>query len=108
MNSIEIFGIASVAIGMTNPPDELQEDLEILKDYNLDKNFYKKVVLLKDKVIGVILVGNIDRAGIYNGLIKNKVDVTDIKENLIKENFGVIQLPSEYKKHLVVGEGIEV
>ena len=69
---------------------------------------YKKIVLLDGKIIGIILEGNIDRAGIYGGLIKNKVDVSGIRENFVKEDFGIIQLPSDYKKHLVTGEGIEV
>lgn len=108
MNSIEILNIASISIGITNPSDDLEGHVEIIKDFKPEKKTYKKIVMLDKKIIGLILVGNIDRAGIYGGLIKNGVDVSEIKENLIKEDFGIIALPSAYKKHLVVGDGIEV
>jgi NAD(P)H-nitrite reductase large subunit len=108
MNSIEILKIPSISIGITNPSEDMQGDIEIIRDYKPEKKTYKKIVMLDGKIIGVILEGNIDRAGIYGGLIKNKVDVSGIRENLAKEDFGIIQLPNDYKKHLVVGEGIEV
>lgn len=108
MNSIEILDIPSISIGLTNPADNNDGSIEIIKDFKPERKFYKKIVILEGKIIGLILVGNIDRAGIYGGLIKNEIDVSSIKENLIKENFGIIQLPSDYKKHLVVGDGIEV
>ena len=56
----------------------------------------------------IIMVGNIERAGIYSGLIKNKIDLSGVKKNIFREDFGIIHLPADYKKHLVVGEGIEV
>ncbi|HEY5500585.1 MAG TPA: FAD-dependent oxidoreductase [Candidatus Humimicrobiaceae bacterium] len=108
MNSIEILKIPSISIGITNPPEDMQGNIEIIKDFNPEKKIYKKVVILDGKIIGLILEGNIDRAGIYGGLIKNKVDISEIRENLVKENFGIIQLPNDYKKHLVIGDGIEV
>jgi NAD(P)H-nitrite reductase large subunit len=108
MNSIEILKIPSISIGITNPPEDIPGNIEIIKDFKPERKTYKKIVMLDGKIIGVILEGNIDRAGIYGGLIKNKVDVSGIRENLIKEDFGIIQLPNDYKKHLVVGEGMEV
>ena len=108
MNSIEILKIPTISMGITNPSEDMQGNIEIIKDFKPEKKTYKKIVMLDSKVIGIILEGNIDRAGIYGGLIKNRVDVSAIRENLIKEDFGIIQLPSDYRKHLVTGEGIEV
>jgi len=108
MNSVEILHIPTISIGVTNVSGDMEEGIEIIKEYKPEKKYYKKIVIHDNKIIGIILLGNIDRAGIYNGLIRNKVDVSNIKDNLIKEDFGIIQLPSDYKKHLVVGDGIEV
>ena len=108
MNSIEILGIPSISIGFANLNKGDKDEIEVIYDFKPEKNFYKKIVISEEKIIGVILVGNIDRAGIYNGLIKNKVNIAEIKENLVKENFGIIQLPIDYRKHLVIGDGIEV
>ena len=108
MNSIEILGIPSVSMGITNLDNNMQKNVKILKDYNNERNFYKKIIVKEDKIIGVIMIGNIERAGIYAGLIKNKIDVSNIIENINREDFGIIQLPLKYRKHMVVGEGIEV
>ncbi|MCE5329094.1 FAD-dependent oxidoreductase [bacterium] len=108
MNSVEILNIPTISIGITNAPDDMEGNIEIMKDYKPEKRYYRKIVIHNNKIIGIILVENIDRAGIYNGLIRNKIDISNIKDNLVKEDFGIIQLPSDYKKHLVVGDGIEV
>ena len=61
-----------------------------------------------DRVVGTIFIGRIDRAGIITGLIRERVNVAGIKKLLLSDEFGVISLPAEYRKHLVSGSGIEV
>ena len=107
MNSVELLGVPSISMGITNVGEEV-EGVEVLRDFNADKNIYRKVVIQNNRIIGVILVGNIERAGIYAGLIRNKIDISSVKENITREDFGIIHLPADYKKHLVIGEGIEV
>ena len=58
--------------------------------------------------MGAISVGNIDRAGIYTGLIRDQVNVSPFRDHLLSGSFGLISLPQEYRKHIVVGDGIEV
>ena len=108
MNSVEILGVPSISMGVTNLTIQDDNTVEIKKDYRPNQNLYKKIVIKDNKIIGIIMVGNIERAGIYAGLIRNKIDLSSVKENIFREDFGIIHLPSEYKKHLVVGEGIEV
>lgn len=136
MNSVEILDIPVISIGLSNLSgekellEELEEsklvdfdkkfynlknisiekfqDMEIYKIYNPEKNYYKKLVIRNNRIIGAILLGAIERAGIFSGLINNQIDISEIKKNLLKDDFGLIQLPKNYKKHLVIGEGIEV
>jgi NAD(P)H-nitrite reductase large subunit len=108
MNSVELLSIPSISMGITGIGEDKDKNIEILKDFNPEKNLYKKVVIRNNRVIGVIMIGNIERAGIYAGLIRNKIDISSIKEHISREDFGIIHLPADYKKHLVVGEGIEV
>ncbi|MFC2144996.1 NAD(P)/FAD-dependent oxidoreductase [Actinomycetota bacterium] len=108
MNSVEILDVPSISMGVTNLGMQDDNTVEIKKIFKPDQNLYRKIVIKDDKIIGVIMVGNIERAGIYSGLIKNRIDLSGVKENVFREDFGIIHLPSEYKKHLVVGEGIEV
>jgi NAD(P)H-nitrite reductase large subunit len=107
MNSVELAGIPTISVGLTDPKEHMEE-YEILEKYQPVKKIYRKIVLRGDVLVGMILVGDIDRAGILTGLIKEKVDVTPFKEHLAQGNFGLISLPKEYRKHLVKGPGIEI
>jgi NAD(P)H-nitrite reductase large subunit len=103
MNSVELLGIPSISMGITNVAEE-KEGFEVLKYLNTNQDMYRKVIIKNNRIIGVILVNNIERAG----LIRNEIDISSVKENISREDFGIIHLPADYKKHLVVGEGIEV
>jgi len=105
MNSVELCGVPTISVGITTPQEK---DYEILKYLDEGKLVYKKLTLKNNKIIGAIFVREINRAGIYTGLIKDKVDVSSFKEHLLKEDFGLISLPKEYRKHLVSGAEIEV
>ena len=112
MNSVELAGIPTISVGLNDPStlgdDQRKKTIEVLRDYQEENSVYKKVVLEKNRIIGMIAIGRIDRAGIYTGLIKERVDVTPFKDHLLKDDFGLLSLPSEYRKHLVTGQGIEV
>lgn len=119
MNSVEVAGIPAIAMGVTKPSGRSAEGggevslaaegpIEVLESYQPQKMTYRKVVLSDDRVIGAILVGKIERAGIYLGLIQEGIDASDFKEHLLREDFGFIFLPKQYRKHLVIGSGMEV
>ncbi|MFQ3675208.1 MAG: FAD-dependent oxidoreductase [Endomicrobiia bacterium] len=105
MNSVEILGIPSISFGITNP-DIKNNNYKIL--VREEKNLYKKIVLRNGLVVGVILVNSIDRAGIYKLIIKEKLNVSEFENELLKDDFGFLVLPKDFRKHFVTGEGIEV
>jgi NAD(P)H-nitrite reductase large subunit len=100
MNSVELCGIPTISVGQIHSEGE---GYQILEYFSQVKPVYKKIILKHNKIIGAIFIGDIERAGIYTGLIKDKVDTNSFKEHLLKEDFGLISLPSEYRKHLVAG-----
>jgi NAD(P)H-nitrite reductase large subunit len=97
MNAVDICGLPTISVGQTDPDDD---DCEILTA-NGKEGVYKKVVLKDNRIIGMIFIGQIDRAGIMTGLIKDKVDVSGFKNLLLTDDFGLISLPEEYRKHMV-------
>jgi NAD(P)H-nitrite reductase large subunit len=105
MNSVELCGIPTISVGGTCPEGK---DYQVLDYFDQEKSIYKKIVLKNNRIVGAIFVGDIERAGIYTGLIKDQLDTTSFKKYLLKEDFGLISLPKEYRKHLVTGLGIEV
>lgn len=108
MNSIEILGIPSISVGLNNLDDKANGGIKIFSQFNPERDIYRKVTIKDGRIVGIILVGSIERAGIYCGLISNEIDVSGVTVNIAREDFGIIQLPADYRKHLVTGEGIEV
>ncbi|MCM8784890.1 MAG: FAD-dependent oxidoreductase [Candidatus Omnitrophica bacterium] len=106
MNSVDFIGISTISFGITNPKNE--KDYEILKKVDYEKRIYRKIVIKENRIVGAIFLGDIERAGIICGLIRNKVDIHLIKKFLIDDKFGLLILPESYRKHIVKGEGIEV
>jgi NAD(P)H-nitrite reductase large subunit len=106
MNSVELCGIPTISVGLTDPREG--NGFETLESVNEKKGIYKKLVLRDDRIVGALFVGDISRAGVYTGLIKEAVKTGELKGHLLKENFGLIHLPKDYRKHYVIGEGIEV
>lgn len=92
MNAIEVLGLPTISVGMTNPPNG---DFEVLTRYEPENMTYKKVVLKDDVVIGSVFVNAIDRAGIITDLIRNKVNVKGFKSALLRDEFGYIYMPKE-------------
>jgi NAD(P)H-nitrite reductase large subunit len=105
MNAVEVFGLPTISVGLAAAP---AEGLEILTQEDERRSVYRRVVLRGNHVVGALFVGDVDRAGIYTGLIRDRVDVGGIKRLLLTDEFGLLRLPAQYRKHLVKGEGIEV
>jgi NAD(P)H-nitrite reductase large subunit len=97
LNSVDVFGLPMITIGLSNT-----DEGESLVQSDDSKVKYRKVVVRNGKVIGAIFIGDINRSGIYAGLIRDGIDVTNFKADLLKENFGYIYVPHEYRSREVV------
>lgn len=82
-NAVEFREVPAIAAGVTEP----QPDDEVVVVERLNHNKYKKFIIRDGKLVGMILVGDIRQAGVYNALIKNKIDVSRTKEYLAKDDF---------------------
>ncbi len=105
MNSVAICGLPTISVGITTAPDA---SYQVYQSLDEDNWRYKKLVLRGDRIVGAIFVGQIDRAGIITGLIRGKVDVSSFRDQLMADDFGLLSLPTDYRKHIVSGAGIEV
>lgn len=96
MNSVDFFGFAMVSAGFMLKPDRKGFEEVIRQE---DGN-YSKVILKGDVIQGLIMAGNVDRAGIYLGLMREKVKTTSFKKELLTDDFAVVQLPFEVKEKI--------
>ncbi len=84
MNSVEFFGLPVITCGVTKQKDET---IEVLVTKNENKPVYKKFFIKNGVLIGFVLIGDVEQAGVYNSLVRKKVDITKIKESLVSEKF---------------------
>jgi NAD(P)H-nitrite reductase large subunit len=96
MNSIEVAHIPTISIGLTDPPAD--DGYQIIKKFDRGSNVYRKVILRGDVIVGAIFTGQIDRAGIMTGLLRDGVKVKGFKKELVSEQFGFVSLPKALRK----------
>ncbi len=74
MNSIPFFGLGTISVGQTNPP--LDAGFESVVFADEAAGTYRKLVFKDDMLVGCILIGEVDRAGLYTGFIQNRIPLT--------------------------------
>jgi len=87
VNSIEFFGLATVSLGIYKR-EKGDTAFEELKKSDTKSGVYKKLILKDNLLLGAILVGDIKASGVFLRLIREKIDVSTIKDKLLGENFG--------------------
>lgn len=90
MNSAEFFGVAAISMGLCRTRDE--KDMEVLVCKNGEKGTYRKVVLQNNIIVGAVCIGDVECAGVFNGLILNRTDVSKIKDILLRDDFDYAKL----------------
>jgi len=103
MNSLELFKVPTISMGITNPLEP--KEFEILTYQDMENYQYRKIVLKGNLLAGAVLVGNVERAGIFAGLIRERIDVTPFKGALLAPDFGIIHLPREVRDKLFAPYG---
>lgn len=100
MSSLKYFDLPVIAVGTVNP--ENIDDYDVLVELKPEKTFYKKILLKDGKIVGFIFLGDIEKAGIFFHLLKNHIDVSDFKDVLLSEDFGIVTLPEQLRKEMFV------
>jgi NAD(P)H-nitrite reductase large subunit len=100
MSSLKYFELPIIAVGNINPQDTSR--FEILVELKPEKPIYKKILLKDNKILGFIFLGEIEKAGILFRLLKNHVDINEIKDILLSEDFGIVSLPEHLRQEMFV------
>lgn len=85
LNSLEVAGVPTAAIGLTLPPSG--DDYQVMA-YRRGNSF-RKLVYQGEVLVGALLVGDLEGAGVYTGLIRKKVPLGELPENLITPRTGL-------------------
>jgi len=80
-NAIHFFGIPTLSVGQVK---ETENDVAYAQE---DAHNYRKVVLNNNIPVGVLLQGDISRAGFWQYAIKNKIEIESEGKNLWSNSF---------------------
>ena len=82
MNSISIGKVSFISMGIVD-----SDELEVLSIKRGDE--YRKFLIDPDnRLKGMILVNNVEKAGMFNWMIQNRFDVSWIKDTFLNSDFG--------------------
>jgi NAD(P)H-nitrite reductase large subunit len=87
MNSLDIYGLPAVSMGITRPAGDGLEEVT-----RKTRNTYRKLVLEDGRIVGAILVGQIQKAGLLSTLLRKKVKVSDYVPFLMTDRLNVADL----------------
>lgn len=96
MNAIGFFGLPMVTAGSYEGEEYVEES----------DGGYKKLVFKDDRLVGYILIGGVDRAGIYTALIREKIDLKGVDTELLKDHPQLMLFGKSDRKRILAGGGI--
>ena len=94
MNSMPLLDLPIISAGIS----EDREGIEVISKFEPEKDIYKKFYISGNRLVGYLLINEVDRAGIYTDMIRNQSDITAFKTSLGAEGFGFINLPKDIRK----------
>ncbi len=98
MNSISFYGLPTISVGTVNPP-EGDDSYETAVALDEKKKSYRKLVFQNDKLVGYVLVGDIDMAGMYTAFVKFQMVVPeDAKKQIMAGEPDVLMWPDDFFK----------
>ena len=83
LNALDLAGIPVISVGVVNPP--ARRGYAVHKSQ--DGATCRKLVFRDGTLVGVLLVGDIEKAGLYTTLIRERADVRTVKEALLGKTF---------------------
>lgn len=96
LNAIGFFGLPMVTAGSYDGEEFAEEG----------SGSYKKLVFKDNKLVGYILIGDVDRAGIYTALIREKIDLAGVDMELLKKHPQLMMFGKTDRKRILAGGGI--
>jgi hypothetical protein len=82
VNVLDVFDIPIVAMGSTSSDIE---QCEVLSRYTPCSS--KKIFLKNNRIIGLQFIGTICNSGVFYSFMKNGIEITNIKNRLLDDNF---------------------
>jgi NAD(P)H-nitrite reductase large subunit len=84
MNAAEFFKVSFISIGIVKPKDD---GYEMHTHFQKENGLYRKLVFKDERLVGAVLIGKVDNAGVLASLMRKQIDVSSIKDDLLQGYF---------------------
>ncbi|MCJ7583219.1 MAG: FAD-dependent oxidoreductase [Anaerolineales bacterium] len=103
LNAMELGGLPVISVGEVHRTTSA--DIEVFAERHGSN--YRKLVFRGDRLIGLILVGQIERAGVYQTLIREKANVSTLRRELLGSRFHyghyILLQPKKIDRYVMAG-----
>ena len=99
MNSISFYGIPTISMGITNPPAD--GPYQVIQNVEEERSIYRKLVLQDKYLVGAVLVGKIQRAGLLTGIIRQRIAVAGFEQELMKDDLALTDFPRPVREQIL-------
>lgn len=104
MNSMKFFGLPVMSAGLIESPDK--GIFEELIKYDSKNKIYKKLIVSDGIIKGFIVLNQIENTGIVLNLMRNEINISEFKDEILENDFDLIDLPRQVRKRIMIG-GLE-
>ncbi|MCI5146459.1 MAG: hypothetical protein D3923_13255 [Candidatus Electrothrix sp. AR3] len=80
MNSTEIAGLPLISAGFLDDPEERYTTFAEAHGEN-----YRRLLFDQDRLVGMLFIGRVDRAGVYTNLIRQRISLGSRRDALVRE-----------------------
>ena len=80
-NTIHFYGLATLSLGRIAMN---ADDVVYIRE---DKDIYQKIIVHNHQVVGVIIQGDLSHVGVWQYLIKNKINISEFEERIFDISF---------------------
>ena len=95
MNATSFHHLPTISVGVVDPAEG--EGYEVLTHLDQEAETYRKLVFRDDRLVGVILIGEVDMAGLYTSFIRFELPVSpEAKEQLAKGKPSPLFWPDDF------------
>ncbi len=96
MNSISFYGLPTISVGTVNPPED-DKNFEVAMKLDEKKKSYRKLVFQNGNLVGYVLVGDIDQAGMFTSFVKFKLPIeAETRAKLMAGEPDALHWPDEF------------
>lgn len=85
-NAVQFHQVPAISLGQVLVPSDSREKYDVISQSESD-SAYKKLVLKDGRIVGMVMVGDIQKSGFYGALIRHQVDVSTHCHKLLDKDF---------------------